>query len=219
TLAQRAKSIYDKSPYVYNVLGSVAVTRNDMPTAKENFTKVVDLSGTDTTYKKLKSSAMYNLAVVSTSLADATPAGPAKKEASDSAVAAWKAFVATDPSNPNGQAGLTHALQASGDSAQAKQLYADMLNNPSKYTDMQLFQSAIAAAQAKNEDAALKLFQAGLKTNPYFREGLYFVANSEFNNGQIDSLMPTVRRLVSVDPNNPDNYRLLAGAYQMRTRD
>jgi Flp pilus assembly protein TadD len=218
TLAHRAVAIYTKSPYVYNALGSVDITKKDYTSAKENFNKVVQLSATDTTYRKLKAVAMYNLAVVSSTLADTTK-GPAHQAAADSAVAAWKAYAAENPSDPNAQAGLTHALQASGDTTQAKALYSDMLNNPQKYTEMQLFQSAIAAAQAKDEVTAVKLFQDGMKTNPYFREALYYVANSEFNNGQIDSLMPTVRRLISIDPNNPDDYRLLAGAYQLRARD
>jgi tetratricopeptide (TPR) repeat protein len=218
TLAHRAVSIYTKSPYVYNALGSVDITKKDYTGAKENFEKVVSLSASDTNYRKLKNVAMYNLAVVSSTLADTTK-GSDHQAAADSAVTAWKAYAAANPSDPNAQAGLTHALQASGDTAQAKALYSDMLSNPSKYTEMQLFQSAIAAAQAKDEVTAVKLFQDGMKTNPYFREALYYVANSEFNNGQIDSLMPTVRRLVSIDPNNPDDYRLLAGAYQLRARD
>ncbi len=218
TLAQRAVSIYNKSPYVYNALGAVDIVKKDYTGAKQNFDKVVSLSGTDTTYRKLKYVAMYNLAVISSTISDTTK-GPGHQAAADTAVTAWKAYEAANPSDPNAQAGLTHALQASGDTAQAKALYSDMLNNPSKYTELQLFQSAISAAQAKDEVTAVKLFQDGMKTNPYFREALYYVANSEFNNGQIDSLMPTVRRLVLVDPNNPDDYRLLAGAYQLRARD
>ncbi len=219
TLAHRAVSIYSKSPYVYNALGSVAITRHDYASAKENFTKVIALAGTDTTVRQLKKVAMYNYAVVSSALADSLKGTPQHQGVADSAVTAWKAYQAAYPTDPNAQAGLTHALQASGDSTQAKALYADMLNNPNKYTNMQLFNSAISAAQAKDEPTAVKLFQEGMKTNPYFREALYYVANSQFNNGQIDSLMPTVRRLIAVDPNNPDDYRLLAGAYQLRSRD
>ncbi len=219
TLAHRAVAIYTKSPYVYNALGSVAITKRDYVTAKENFNKVITLAGTDTTVRQLKKVAMYNLAVVSSTLADSLKGTPQHQAMADSAVTAWKAYQAAYPTDPNAQAGLTHALQASGDTTQAKALYSDMLNNPSKYTNMQLFNSAISAAQAKDEPTAVKLFQEGMKTNPYFREALYYVANSQFNNGQVDSLMPTVRRLVAIDPNNPDDYRLLAGAYQLRSRD
>ncbi len=222
TLARRAEMVYQKSPYVYNVLAGVDVRRNDLQGAVDNYNKVIALSGDSANYKKIKPIAMYNLAVVRTSLAEAAT-GSDKKDKGDSAVAAWKAYQAATvgdaTAQSNAQAGLTHALQISGDSAAAAGLYADMVNNPAKYTDIQLFQSAIAATRANDQNDAMKLFQAGLQKNPYFRDGLYYVANTEFNNGQIDSLMPTVRRLLSVDPNNPEDYRLLAGAYQLRQRE
>ncbi len=217
SLAQHAVTIYQQSPYVYNVLGGVAVKHNDFPAAEQAYQKVMTLSGSDTTYRKLKNSAMYNYAVVLSQIADAT-SGSDKKVKGDSAVAAWKAYQQANPSDPNAQAGLTHALQASGDTAAAAQLFADMLANPSKYTDIQLFQGATQAAQANRENDAIRLFQAGLKINPYFGDALHYVANAQFNGGQVDSLMPTVHRLIAVDPNNPDNYRLLAGAFQLRQR-
>lgn len=216
-LAQRALSIYKESPYVYNVLGGVAVRKSDYAIAQQNYRQVIDRSGADTNYAKLKTLAMYNLAVVSSNLASAAT-GQDKKAKGDTAVAMWKAYVQANPSDPNGQAGLTNALQTSGDSASANQLASDMVANPSKYTDVQLFQAAVANAKANRESDAVKLFEAGLKVNPYYNEALYYTANSYFNHNQQDKLMPTVRRLVDVDPNNAENYRLLAGAYQLRSK-
>jgi tetratricopeptide (TPR) repeat protein len=216
-LAQRAVGIYKGSPYVYNVLGGVAVKKGDLPAAARNYRQVVELSGTDTTYAKLKSQAMYNLAVVTENRAE-NASGPEKKAISDSAVALWRAYIAANPSDANGQAGLTHALQTSGDSAAAGQLSADMIANPSKYSDVQLFQSASAAARANRDSEAVKLFEAGLKVNPYYNQALYFVANTYFNGNQPDKLWPVVRRLVEVDPTDSANYRLLAGAYQLRAK-
>ena len=215
--AQRAVMIYKKSPYVYNVLAGVAVKKTDYPTAAQNYRQVILIAGTDTIYKRLKNGAMYNLAVVTTSLADAAT-GPDKKAKSDSAVQLWRDYVAANPSDANGQAGLTNALQSSGDSAAAGQLFADMTTNPQKYTDIQLFQSAVAAAKANRQSDALKLFEAGLVKNPYYNQALVYVANEYFNSNQLDKLLPAVRRLVDVDPADSDNYRLLAGAYQIRSK-
>lgn len=215
SLAQRALVVYTKSPYVYNVLGGVAVKKNDLPTAAQNYRLVIDRSGTDTTYTKLKNQALYNFAVVTQSRAEGAT-GADKKVLSDSAIALWKAYAQANPGDPSAQAGLTHALQASGDSAAAGQLYADMINNPSKYTDVQLFQSGAAAARANRDSDAVRLFEAGLKVNPYYNEALYFVSNSYFNHNDLEKLFPAVRRLVDVDPSDSANYRLLAGAYQLR---
>ncbi len=62
--------IYKKSPYVYNVLAGVAVKKTDYATAQQEYRQVIAVAGNDTLYKKLKTGAMYNLAVVSTSLAE-----------------------------------------------------------------------------------------------------------------------------------------------------
>ncbi len=216
-MAQRALMIYKKSPYVYNVLAGVAVKKTDYATAQQQYRQVIAVAGTDTLYKKLKTGAMYNLAVVTTSLADAA-SGPDKKAKSDSAVQLWKDYVAANPGDPNGQAGLTNALQSSGDSAAAGQLFSDMTANPQKYTDIQLFQSGVAAAKANRQSNALKLFEAGLVKNPFYNQALVYVSNEYFNAGQLDKLFPAVRRLVDVDPADSDNYRLLAGAYQIRSK-
>jgi tetratricopeptide (TPR) repeat protein len=215
--AQRAASIYKKSPYVYNVLAGVAVKKTDYPTAAQNYRQVILLAGTDSNYKKLRTGAMYNLAVVTTSLADAAT-GADKKAKSDSAIQLWHEYIAANPSDPNGQAGLTNAMQSSGDTAAAGQLYSDMTANPGKYTDIQLFQSAVAAAKGNRENDALKLFEAGLVKNPFYNQALVYVCNAYFNANQPDKLFPAVRRLVDVDPADSDNYRLLAGAYQIRSK-
>jgi tetratricopeptide (TPR) repeat protein len=215
--ALRALMIYKKSPYVYNVLAGVAVKKTDYTTAQQQYRQVIAVAGTDTLYKKLKTGAMYNLAVVSTSLAEAS-AGADKKAKADTAIQMWRDYVAVNPADPNGQAGLTNALQASGDSAAAGQLYTDMETNPQKYTDIQLFQSAVAAAKGNRQSDALKLFEAGLVKNPFYNQALVYVANEYFNAGELDKLFPAVRRLVDVDPADSDNYRLLAGAYQIRAK-
>ncbi len=214
TLSQRALQVNKSSPYVYSVMGGVAIHKTDYPAAVQAYQQVVTLSGTDTSLRRLKFQGMYNLAVVQQQMAEAAT-GPDKKAKSDSAIAAWRAYVAANPSDMNGQSGLTHALQASGDTAAAGQLYSDMIANPAKYTDIQLFQAAGSARQAGLFDAGYKLTQLGLNKNPYYRDGLLYVVSTDFNNGKTDSLLPRVWRLISIDPNNPDDYRILVGAYQL----
>jgi hypothetical protein len=217
TLSRRAVVIYKQSPYVYTVMGGVAIHNNDYPAALGYYQQVVTLSGTDSTYRRLKNQGMYNIAVVTEQMAEAAT-GPEKKAKSDSAIALWRAYVAANPTDVNGQAGLTHALQASGDTAAAGQLYSDMLNNPSKYTDIQLFQAAQAARVAQQDPIAYKLTSLGLAKNPYYRDGLLFTVSEDFNAGRSDSLLPRVWRLVTIDPNNPDNWQIMVGAYQLKIK-
>ena len=215
--AKRALTIYKDSPYAYNVVAGVAVKRNDNAAAAAAYKQTIEKSGTDTSYTRLKTSAQYNFAVVTQALAEAAT-GADKKAKSDSAVALWRAYVAANPSDQNGKAGLSHALQVEGDTLSASALTTDMVSNPKKYTDVQIFRAAIAAARDDKQADAVKLFEAGLTLNPYFRDALYYVSTTYFNAGQQAKLFPVAKRLVEIDPSNPDNYQLLAGAYQIRAK-
>jgi tetratricopeptide (TPR) repeat protein len=215
--AKRALTIYKDSPYAYNVLAGAAVKRNDNAAAATAYQQTIEKSGTDTSYTRLKTSAQYNLAVVTQALAEAAT-GPDKKAKSDSALALWRAYVAANPDDPNGKAGLSHALQTAGDTLSASALTSDMTSNPKTYTDVQIFRAAIAAARDNRQADAVKLFEAGLTLNPYFRDALYYVSTTYFNSGQQAKLFPAARRLIEIDPSNPDNYQLMAGAYQIRAK-
>ncbi len=215
--AKRALTIYRDSPYAYNVVAGVAVKRNDNAAAAAGYKQTIEKSGTDTNYTRLKTSAQYNYAVMIQALAESAT-GTDKKAKSDSAVALWRAYVAANPDDQNGKAGLSHALAVEGDTLSASALTADMVSSPKKYTDVQIFRAAIAAARDDRQADAVKLFEAGLTLNPYFRDALYYVSTNYFNAGQQAKLFPVARRLVEIDPSNPDNYQLLAGAYQLRAK-
>jgi Flp pilus assembly protein TadD len=214
-LAKQSLEIYRKSPYAYNVLAGVAVRRNDYTAAAKNYQTVLDLSATDTSLARLKSAAFYNLAVVTQSEAEAAK-GSDKKALQDSSLVLWRAYAAANPADANGKAGLAHALQVGGDTLSAAALTSDMAANPTKYTDVQVFQAAISAAHDNRQAEALRLFKAGLTINPYFRDALAYVGGAYGTAGQADSLFPVARRLLEVDPSNPDTYQLIAYAFQMR---
>jgi tetratricopeptide (TPR) repeat protein len=105
-------------------------------------------------------------------------------------------------------------LRLSGDSASMGSLYADQLANPTKYNDMALSQAGVVAAQANNAADAVKLFEAALQQNPYQRDALNNLSASYYQLQEYEKMLPIVRRLVQVDPSNPDNYMFAAFAYQ-----
>jgi tetratricopeptide (TPR) repeat protein len=219
TFANQSLSIYGKSPYAYNVLGGVAVRRNDLPTAAKDYDTVIQLAGPDTLYTRLKNSALYNLAVVTQAEADTAKAGPERKALRDSSLALWKAYTAINPTDGNGKAGLAHALQAVGDTLSAEAMTKAMVSNPQQYTDVQIFQAALNAARDDRTADAAQLFKAGLSRNPYFRDALAYVAGEYAQAGKVDSLFPLARRLMDIDPSNPDSYQLMAYAYQLKAHN
>jgi tetratricopeptide (TPR) repeat protein len=83
---------------------------------------------------------------------------------------------------------------------------------------MQLFEAGVNAARAERSKEAAALFEAGLKKNPFYRDGLFNLAVTYLSSNQLDKLPPILDRLVSVDPNNPENYRVFVNYYQDKVK-
>jgi hypothetical protein len=63
---------------------------------------------------------------------------------------------------------------------------------------------------------AARAFEAGLARSPYARDGLYNSVSTYYLLGDTAKIVPTVRRLVAVDPMNRAALKLGAAAYQMK---
>jgi len=61
---------------------------------------------------------------------------------------------------------------------------------------------------------ASQAFAAGLKVNPFYRDGLYNLVNTYLQLNDSAAMLPVAQRLVSVDPMNRMSIRLLAFAHQ-----
>ena len=61
---------------------------------------------------------------------------------------------------------------------------------------------------------AAQAFEAGLKVNPYSRDGLYNLVNAYLQLNDSAGMLPVAQRLVSVDPMNRMSLRFLAFAHQ-----
>lgn len=114
----------------------------------------------------------------------------------------------------NAQGALARALAASGDTAAAVGMFAKMLDEPRKYTSLQLFEASVAAVRANRLEDATKLLELGLERNSHYRDALFNLATLYHRQKAYDKVMPIAQRLLEVDPNNPDNFRIYAGAMQ-----
>ncbi|HET7623534.1 MAG TPA: FxLYD domain-containing protein, partial [Gemmatimonadaceae bacterium] len=93
-------------------------------------------------------------------------------------------------------------------------VWTDMAANPSNYKPEQLYDAGVKAYAAEKYDQAVKLMELGEQGNPYLRPGLFNLANAYWKNNQFDKMVPVARKLVEIDPDNPDNYQLVAIGYQ-----
>ena len=97
-------------------------------------------------------------------------------------------------------------------------IFVDMVNAPDKFSADQQFEAASNAAATGHDADAAKLFESGLKKNPYHRVALLNYANVLFTLKDTERMGPVVVRLIEVDPNFDRGYRLMAGLWQLRAR-
>lgn len=212
-LNRRAEIVMPRSPYVYNTFAIIAERKAQTDSQTHYYAKVLETVGDDTTFARMKGQAQYNLAVAKLNASD-NVTGEQKKVMLTEAKTLLEAYLAANPGNAAGQRALARAAVASGDTAAAKGIHAEMLANPSKYNEIQLYEAASALAIAKNNADAVKLFDAALAQNPYFRDALFNLASTHGQAKQFEPMLAASKRLVEVDPGNPDNWQQLATAYQ-----
>lgn len=216
-LAERALIIYPKSPVAYNVIANYRQGKEDIPGAIDAFRKMLAAIGTDTAYADEKKQVMLNIGQLLAASADAAE-GAKKTELAKQAAEAYQAYLKDYPGDAGAQSGLARAQLLAGDSASANKIYSDMLAAPDKYSDMQLLEAGVNAARADRSKEAAKLFEAGLKKNPYYRDGLFNLAVTYLTTSELDKMPPVMERLITVDPNNPENYRVFVNYYQEKAK-
>jgi tetratricopeptide (TPR) repeat protein len=220
-LLKRARVIHRHSPYSYYYEAILAQRRNDNATARSSFRQALELatpqaSATDSGIAAVREQSMFLVGLSAFNQATATQ-GAEQGTLMREAAAAFQAYLKAYPNGANApaaQSGLARAIAQSGDSASAAELYKQMLTDPSKYTDEQLFESGGNAFQTGNKEEAAQLFALGLEKNAYYRPALFNLANTYFALKRWDDMLPVARKLVQVDPNNPDNWQLLAIAHE-----
>ncbi|MGQ0650060.1 MAG: tetratricopeptide repeat protein [Gemmatimonadaceae bacterium] len=215
-LANRSLVVYDgyKLAYIaYNIQGNARQSKDDMNGAIESFTKMTDLMKGDTALVDERKSTMNNLAQVILGHAEALE-GDAKKAKVAQAVAFLEGYLKEFPGDAKAEATLARAQIMSGDESAAARVFGAMAANPEKYTDTQLFEAGVNAARAEKSKEAAALFEAGLKKNPYSRDALFNIAltlQRLDRNSEADGYL---RRLIDVDPENPEAYQVMALNYQ-----
>jgi tetratricopeptide (TPR) repeat protein len=216
-LAERGLVVYKKSPLSYYVLATTAQQKGDNARAAQYWPRVAEATASDTSQqaRELRGAALQNLAILVAQVDAAT--GDAQKAKAREAAAAARAFVTANPTHPDVgrmQAQLARLLSLSGDKAGVSAVYAEMLREPAKYDDLALTNAGVIASQAQAHADAAKLFDAALAKNAYQRDALNNLTATYLELKRFDAMIPVARRLVAVDPANPDNQLFLALAYQ-----
>lgn len=215
--ATMSLTVAGSDPRPWNVLSSIYQKQNKTDSAMIAMEKVITLAGTDTLYRRVKQQSRYNLAVIKLQRAEAG-AGAAKDAEIKAARGLLEEYLKDTPGDANAAQALGRALRLSGDTAAVANMFGDMIKSPEKFTADQLFEAGSNAAASGRDQDAVGLFEAGFAKNPNHRFALYNYANVQFTAKSPSKMGPAVQRLMSVDPNFENGWRLMAGYWQLQAR-
>ncbi|HEU4631165.1 MAG TPA: tetratricopeptide repeat protein [Gemmatimonadaceae bacterium] len=212
-LAERAMVIYPDAAPTYHLLGNIAVKQQDYPKAVELLGKAAELAAGDSSLADVRRTALESVATITQNQAQAAQ-GEEQKALAAKAAGYYKDLLAMQPDNSNAQTGLAQSLAMAGDTTALSGIYATMLAQPDKYSSFELLDAGVGALNNERNAEALPLIEASVKRNPYYRDGLFALAYVYDATGDYPKMVDAVKRLLAVDPSNPDNYNLLSKAYQ-----
>jgi hypothetical protein len=214
-LAKRSLQLWKSAPYAYNVLAQAAMKNNQPKEAIAQLKLAIGAAkDTATAMADTKRQLLAYLGNYASDQADA--AQGADKAAYIAEAKSAYDQLAKDPGTKyadNARNGQARLAMLAGDSAAIKSSYSDQLANPGAFSYNSLMMAAVTAAKAQQSKDAIKLFEAARAVNPFHRDVLYnlsrlYLLDSNFTKG-----IETATTLVKVDPDNPDNFQLLAVGY------
>jgi tetratricopeptide (TPR) repeat protein len=217
----RIKAIDKTSPLSLYFQGMVAQHKKDVTTAADLFSRgAAAMPATIGADSNLKAALELGAAQM-TRFSAQSMTGDQKKAGMLKAADLYRKFLADFPKSPNApdaQQGLAASLSASGDVQSVTKLWDDMLATPANYTSAQLYDAGTQAFTSNQFAPAVKLMDAAQTKNAWLRPGLYNAANVYWKAGDFDRMLAASKKLTQIDPNNPDEYQLLALAYQGKAK-
>src|SRR5215467_3765892 len=212
-LAKRSLQLSKNAPYGYNVLAQAAMKSNKPKEAIDNL-KLAIAASKDSTQQETKRQLLAYLGNYASDQAEAAQ-GADKAAFVAEAKSAYEQL-SKDPGTKyadNARSGMARLAMLSGDTAAIKGSYSEQLANPGAFSYNSLMMAAVTAAKAQQSKDAIKLFEAARSVNPFHRDVLYnlsrlYLLDSNFTKG-----IEAANQLVKVDPDNADNYQLLAVGY------
>lgn len=214
--ARRAMILSEDAAAPYDVLWRLAAKNNDQDGQIRNLKITVEKLAADTANAKARANLMFNLGRIQQGFADnATGAQKTQlfKGASEAYLQVVREYPASDEA-PFAINGISVAWALTNDSTDAIKALEAAKENAAKMGDVALAQAGIIATRLNRGADAAELFKAASAANPYSRDYLYNHAAALFDQHRSAEMVPVVKRLVELDPSNPDNTLLFAYAFK-----
>lgn len=214
--AQLAITLNPYAPYGFVVLANVRQRQQRTSEAFVLYRKSVDLAAKDTIYDDIRRQSLVYLGSLAVDSAEAVTDAAARTPYVDQARSAFEAILAdkgAGESASNARQGLCRVAIVSGDTASLRTTYKDPLATPEPFTYNDLMNAGVCMARAEMSTEAALLFGGAYGKNPYHRDVLSNLSIVLLRDNLHDRALPLATRLVSVEPNNPENHQLLVLAY------
>lgn len=214
--AKRAILLNPYAPYGYVVLGNVKQKQNKGTEAMDLYGKGVETASRDTLYDEIRRQSLLYLGSVAADSAEAAADSAARAPYLGKARQAFEQLLADKGAadlSGNARQGLCRVAVAAGDTASLRQAYKEPLANPASFSYSDLMSAGVCMARAEMVPEATILFQEAYNKNPYHRDALSNLSIMLLREDKVDQSLPLTQRLVSVEPNNPENLQLLMLSY------
>jgi tetratricopeptide (TPR) repeat protein len=222
-----ANKVYAKDPTTYFYTGTLFASDNNADSAVAYFKQAAQIADGDTSYTEIHEKSVENVAQIYKVL-----------EQWDSAATWFRTYQQVKPADRGALVDLesvylsaAQAAKDAGDSAKAKgyiaqavPLHDSIMSNADSLTPSNLFTMGVNEFKGDLPGQAAQAFQAGLKQDPYYRNGLFNLTNAYFQQAQekpdsakfyATKMLPSAQRLRAVDPMNRQVLRLIAAAFQV----
>jgi len=218
-LANRTLILHDRNPYGYQVLASIAARRGDNAKQAQLWRKVIDVAGTDTAHKEVRTQASYYLGNIYAEQAQSA-SGAEQARLAREAQKLYRAYMtevgdAVTPDLGLVRSNLAVVLTMAGDTTEIPKLYAPLIATPEKYSAADHLAAGDMAARLNRSADAVRLYENVVKQSPNERKALFNLAASYYAEKQYAKMVPTVHQLVAIDPSHSENWKLLGYAYAM----
>jgi tetratricopeptide (TPR) repeat protein len=213
---KRALVISRDGAQAYDVLWRASKNVNDQEGVITNLKLAADKLQGDTTNAPVRANLMFNLGRVQQDFASSA-AEPKKSELQRGAAKAYLAVMQEYPTSdetPFALQGIGIAAAVTKDEALNVAALDLIKANPSKFSGPSLAQAGVIATRAGKSGDAVALFEAATKSNPYSRDYIYNFAAMLYEAKRPTEMLPVVKKLLTIDPSNPDNVMLFAYAYK-----
>jgi Tfp pilus assembly protein PilF len=214
--AQQAITLNPFAPYGFVVLANVRQRQNKVSEAFTLYRKSIDLASKDTSYDDIRRQSLVYLGTLAIDSAEGAPDAATRKPYVDQARSAFESILAdkgATESAANARQGLCRVAIVSGDTGSLRTTYKDPMEKPASFTYPDLMNAGVCMARAEMSKEAVQLFTGAYEKNPYHRDVLSNLSIVLLRENQHDRALPLTTRLVTVEPNNPENLQLLVLAY------